>query len=266
VSFDGTTFVPVDSMSAAADSVYWEVVVAEASPTPGRRTVTIRAWDVFGDVPAHRTDRVLTIAYDVAFPVMVGATIVLNENAEVLRGERLRIRTFWDQDDLVMSADMSALDSGFDASDAQLGFRNEGGGAYLYEYDVTLTNNKKNGTKDVAIRASTPFLVTSGTARVTLQEGRADPSQLLYVDRNWFDPLAGESVRISSEFASTPIAVEVWNLAGRRVRTLQGNGVVVWDGFSDDGREVASGVYFLRLRTDDEEEKRRVAVVRGGRR
>ncbi|MGH2570487.1 MAG: T9SS type A sorting domain-containing protein, partial [bacterium] len=61
-------------------------------------------------------------------------------------------------------------------------------------------------------------------------------------------------------------SVDIWNLAGHRVRTLQGNGVVAWDGSSDEGREVASGVYFLRLRTDDGEEKRRVAVVRGGRR
>ncbi|MGH2570177.1 MAG: hypothetical protein ACRDGR_03060 [bacterium] len=114
VSFDGTTFVPVDSMSAPADSVYWQVVVTDANPSPGRRNVTIRAWDVFGDVEAHRRDRVLTVAYDLAFPVKMAAAVVLNENATVVRGERLRIRTFWDRDDLVMSADMSALDSEFD--------------------------------------------------------------------------------------------------------------------------------------------------------
>jgi hypothetical protein len=266
VSFDGTPFVPVDSMSAAADSVYWKVVVNDTIPSPGHRNVTIRAWDVFGDVPAHRTDRVQTIGYDVAFPVKVASTVVLNEDATVLRGERLRVRTFWDQDDLILTADMSALDSGFDSTMVLTGFTNEGGGAYLYEYDVSSTNNKPSGSKLVTIRATTPFIATAEAIRITLREGRADPEQLLFIDKNWFDPLAGESVRISSDFSTTPISVDIWNLAGHRVRTLQGSGVVAWDGTSDEGREVASGVYFLRLRTDDREEKRRVAVVRGGRR
>jgi hypothetical protein len=266
VSFDTTTFVPVDSMSAPSDSVYWEVVVTDPSPVRGRRDVTIRAWDVFGDVAAHRTDRVQTVAYDVAFPVKVGTTVVLNENATVLRGELLQIRTFWDRDDLEMSADMSALDSEFDSTMVFRGFTSEGGGAYLYEYEVAPTNNKPSGSKLVTIRATTPFIATTEVVRVTLREGRADPEQLLFIDKNWFDPLARETVRISSEFATTPISVDIWNLAGHRVRTLQGSGVVVWDGTSDEGREVASGVYFLRLRTDDGEEKRRVAVVRGGRR
>jgi hypothetical protein len=230
--------------------------------------VTLPAFDVFGDLPGHTTDHFQTVAFDTISPATAGPGVVLNENGTVLRGERLEIRTFWNRDDLQpenLSADMSALDSGFPQSGVGF-FVNEGGGAWLYKYDVTLTNNKKSNEKEVTIRASTPYLAATDTIRVTLGEGRADPSTLVYIDKNWFDPRVGETVTISSEFATESIEVEVWNLAGHRVRILMGSGLVEWDGYSDEGREVATGVYFLRIRTEDGEEKRKVGIVRGGRR
>ena len=86
----------------------------------------------------------------------------------------------------------------------------------------------------------------------------------IYIDKNKFDPQADEVVTFSSESASTVIQIEIYNLAGRLVRTLEGEGFVTWDGTSLQNREVASGIYFLRVRADDEEELRKVAVVRGG--
>jgi len=267
VSYDGgMTFGPVDSVSAVANVVQWQLAVPGPPPSPGIDSVVVRALDIFGDVAGHRADHKFWIAYDTAFPVVVADPVVLNANASVLRGERLRIRTFWDRDGLAMRADASDLDTSFNPAQAGAGFISEGGGVYLWQYDVSYANTRPSNQRTVVIRATTPYLSASVTVNVTLVDGRSDPQQLLYVDRNWFDPLAGEEVTISSELASKAITVDVWNLAGRLVRQLQGNGIVRWDGGSDEGRPVASGVYFLRLRTDDGEEKRKVAVVRGGRR
>ena len=57
--------------------------------------------------------------------------------------------------------------------------------------------------------------------------------------------------------------VEIWNLGGSRVRRLEGAGEVTWNGRSQEGNVVASGVYFLRVKADGSEELRKVAVTRG---
>jgi glucose/arabinose dehydrogenase len=57
---------------------------------------------------------------------------------------------------------------------------------------------------------------------------------------------------------SGPIALEVFDVLGRKIRTLargtSGPGVIrlAWDGRSANGREAATGIYWLRLRTDRE--------------
>ncbi len=59
--------------------------------------------------------------------------------------------------------------------------------------------------------------------------------------------------RISWSGAVGAVAVEVVDLGGRRVtghRVMAASGTYRWDGRDDAGREVAEGVYFIRLRDD----------------
>jgi len=62
--------------------------------------------------------------------------------------------------------------------------------------------------------------------------------------------------------------VGVFNVLGRRVRELPvtagrpGAGRVLWDGSDGDGRPVAPGVYFVRLRTGTETRTVRTVRVR----
>jgi photosystem II stability/assembly factor-like uncharacterized protein len=64
------------------------------------------------------------------------------------------------------------------------------------------------------------------------------------------------------------VELEVYDLAGRRVRSLAsgrmgaGDHQVVWDGSNDAGRRVASGIYFLRLETDTGTATSHVSLVR----
>lgn len=59
---------------------------------------------------------------------------------------------------------------------------------------------------------------------------------------------------------AAPVALEIYNTAGQRVRTLLegevagGQTSLTWDGRDDHGRELASGVYLYRLRTGDRQQ------------
>ncbi len=63
-------------------------------------------------------------------------------------------------------------------------------------------------------------------------------------------------------------SLEVFNLAGRRIRTLQrgampaGTMLIRWDGKLDAGGPAPSGIYFVKLRTEDESMMKRVVLLR----
>jgi flagellar hook assembly protein FlgD len=62
--------------------------------------------------------------------------------------------------------------------------------------------------------------------------------------------------------------MDVFDAAGRRVKRIEidattgGAGVVPWDGRDDHGIEVASGVYWVRLRVGSGATASRMIVVR----
>ena len=64
-----------------------------------------------------------------------------------------------------------------------------------------------------------------------------------------------------------PVQLDVYDPSGRRVRQIfsgtqtQGEHYAVWDGASDGGRRVASGLYFVRLRALGQEQVLKVATL-----
>jgi len=77
--------------------------------------------------------------------------------------------------------------------------------------------------------------------------------------------------RVSLRFslpASQPAEVTVYDLSGRRIRTLQrglldqGAHDLQWDGRTDAGRAVDAGVYFARVRAATLDVTRRVLRIR----
>ena len=67
---------------------------------------------------------------------------------------------------------------------------------------------------------------------------------------------------------SGPIKLHVYGLDGRRIRTLaegyvpSGWHTVIWDGKTDSGRRVSSGLYFLRMEAAGFRDTRRMMLVK----
>jgi flagellar hook assembly protein FlgD len=64
------------------------------------------------------------------------------------------------------------------------------------------------------------------------------------------------------------VSLRIYDVTGRLIRTLvdgpqtPGDKKVVWDARDDRGHEVASGVYFYRLRAPGFEKTRKMVLVR----
>jgi hypothetical protein len=255
-SFDSSqTFVLADSASSSGSIVTFRVDVADGAPLPGFRRVVLRALDVYG----HATVDSVVVAYDTALPVPISSTLV-DADGIVADGDSLEIGTLWNLTGLDITVDFGELDDGW--SDGREAATEVTGGAYYVLYEVTSTNGVQAGYHDVIITGSTGIVAGRDTVQVFLADRHGE--DLVAVDRNRFDPLAGETVRISAESGDANVSVEVYDLAGRRVRLLSGAGFVEWDGRNGDGEAAASSVYLLRVEVDGEEETRKVAVARGG--
>lgn len=86
--------------------------------------------------------------------------------------------------------------------------------------------------------------------------------------QNFPNPLWGDT-RIRFELPGRMMTeLAVYDVTGRRVRTLMrryagpGPGEYAWDGTDDSGRDLASGVYFLRLRAGTAERTRKLVIIR----
>jgi len=84
---------------------------------------------------------------------------------------------------------------------------------------------------------------------------------------NPFNASTTISFAIPADVSATTATLRIYDAAGRRVRILvegevqPGHHEVVWNGRDDDGRRVASGVFFFRLRTGEFSEVRRMVLL-----
>jgi len=82
------------------------------------------------------------------------------------------------------------------------------------------------------------------------------------------NPTRGPTTLYYRLASPAPVAAAVFDVRGRRVRTLSpavgasGRSAVEWDGRDEEGRGVASGIYFVRVTAGDEARTRRVQVLR----
>ncbi len=73
---------------------------------------------------------------------------------------------------------------------------------------------------------------------------------------------------LSERGIGTPVQLAVYNIAGQRLRTLieakrkSGTHSIDWDGRDDEGREVASGVYLVRLQVPAAVAVKKITLLR----
>ncbi|MCD6501549.1 T9SS type A sorting domain-containing protein, partial [bacterium] len=84
----------------------------------------------------------------------------------------------------------------------------------------------------------------SGFTTGIADKHRLPTTPMLHVYPNPFN--ASISIGISGEITAKS-RVEIYDLSGRKVRSLAAQPTTLWDGTASDGKECASGTYFVRL-------------------
>jgi hypothetical protein len=126
--------------------------------------------------------------------------------------------------------------------------------------EITLSDVHGNTTVDV----SASFSIT-GSA-LSVGDGAAPGVPLLA--RVYPNPMRSSARIAFSVPAETPVAVRIYDLQGRVVRTLVDDTVGsgyhehTWDGTGDDGRRAAAGIYFTVLDTPDLRQTRKIVLAR----
>jgi hypothetical protein len=112
--------------------------------------------------------------------------------------------------------------------------------------------------------------VTDETGRRTLFETDATtiPGLSLALHQNAPNPFNPTTTIRYSTSGKARVSIRIYNGAGQLVRTLvdqladPGGHVVTWDGLSNSGKPVSSGVYFYRLASGDFSQTRKMVLLK----
>lgn len=204
------------------------------------------------------------VIFDVAPPQHVSSTVSGGDDT-FEAGETVTITTMWDDTGYDITADFSEVDSEFDPAD--VGVAETTGGRYSVTYEISESNTfvPVTGAR-VLITATDAFARSAADSSVAISVVPPSPGEpeAFGVSVNSFRPMLGESVVISLGPYEGSATVDIYNMAGTLVRTLEtrDDPSISWGGENDGGSSVASGAYFLRIQTDGSETIRKVAVIR----
>ncbi len=114
------------------------------------------------------------------------------------------------------------------------------------------------------------FKVIMGTEAYASDESQGIPLQPVSyaLEQNYPNPFNPATTIRYSLAKKSQVVLEIYNTLGQRVRTLSsgvqstGEYSLVWDGSSDTGGHVASGVYFYRLRAGEYSAVRKLVMIR----
>lgn len=121
-----------------------------------------------------------------------------------------------------------------------------------------------------AVYAATPCgLYRLGALATTVQPAeRGAPSRPPTLRPNWPNPFSGSTTIAYGVPTAGPVSLVVYSALGQPVRVLAtgpeaaGDHQRVWDGCSDSGQPVASGLYLLRLQAAEQVQVRRAVLLR----
>jgi hypothetical protein len=134
----------------------------------------------------------------------------------------------------------------------------------IYQADLLIHGWDKNHALETKVIPLTFCIDTTSSVEWT----DAEIPQAISLLSNYPNPF---NPTTTIEFTLTrpgPVEIEILNVLGQRVRTLTnefltaGRKTVNWDGKSDRGEEVASGIYFCRIRNGEYSKTRKMLLLR----
>jgi len=132
-------------------------------------------------------------------------------------------------------------------------------------------NNSHGRVHATMYPLDTVFVPSGAMQEPTVVQGVAGPGglpQSFVLEQNYPNPFNATTQIVFALPRSSQVTLEVFNVLGKRVTTLvnerlsPGNKVVTWDGRNDRGEDVASGIYFYRLRTDSEVATKKMMLLK----
>jgi len=114
--------------------------------------------------------------------------------------------------------------------------------------------------------------VAQGEAKVELvvdvDDDEAELPRVFELSQNYPNPFNPSTTIEYSIPAASHVRLTIYNIQGRRIATLvdgtqsQGRYTEEWDGLSDNGARVASGVYFYRLVTENQSDAKKMVLLK----
>ena len=126
--------------------------------------------------------------------------------------------------------------------------------------DLAVANNGSNNVSILMNKVDRPCVTDADPSTKTPK------SAIVVVYPNPFNPSVTIELYCSS--ANAPVKIDMFDVSGRKIRTVylgrmsSGVNKYIWNGRSDSGDNVASGVYFCRLQSGNEVNVKKVILLR----
>lgn len=130
---------------------------------------------------------------------------------------------------------------------------------------IRITSKAEN---PISVTSADFFTILSDTTDVVEEKREKSIPETFVLHQNYPNPFNPSTKIEFSLPRRTKVTLDIYNIAGRRVRGLvdeelsSGHWSIVWNGEDDNGVEVASGVYLYRLRTSEYTQTKKMVIVR----
>jgi len=136
-------------------------------------------------------------------------------------------------------------------------------GPYSYrgwEYTTSYATSRDRDSQDAALRVVVDEWVG-------IEETPGMPS-VFHLHQNYPNPF-NASTEITFDIAKAGrVSIDIYNITGQKIRSLYDGDVnagihrIVWDSRTDDGGTAASGVYFYKMKAEDQIQTRKMVMIK----
>lgn len=262
----------------------------EIDPRPWVDWRLLRA-DVSGDGNILAYDAALILQYSIgligSFPVQEGRNYEIINPAELITVTQSNSELFIKTSDFSQITGLNIslpVNAGFEQAEFMSATENCLKIINMNEetYHIALANINSEGFNQTLIRIPYTYIGVSDVelyfvvnedslvVQYTLNPTSVDDNVIAlenFVYQNYPNPFNPETKISYSVKADTDVEITVYNIKGQRVKTLvndkisAGNHTVIWNGQDDNGRNVATGIYFYRTKIGNDYIKTRKMLM-----